>query len=68
MNQEERKYEQSNHKRGNLPTNKSPRADDFTDELYQKFREKLTTILLKFFQKIAEEGKLPALSMRPPSP
>ena len=42
-----------------LPANWSPGPRRILPEFYQKFRKELTPILLKLFQKVAEEAKLP---------
>ena len=44
----------------NPPKNKTPGPDGYTGELSQPFRKELTPILLKLFQKIAEEGTNPS--------
>ena len=42
-----------------IPLNKIPGPDGSTNELHQTIGEELTPILLKLFQKMAEEGTFP---------
>ena len=51
-----------------LPTHKSPGPDGFTGELYKAFKDELSPIVDRLFQKTQEKGKdSQTLFTKPPS-
>ena len=47
-----------------LPTHQSPGTDGFTGKVYKPFKDELTRILHRLFQKTQKDGRLPN-SMKP---
>ena len=42
-----------------LPTHKSPTLDGFTGEFYKAFKEELTPLFHRLFEKMQTDGRLP---------